>query len=52
MKVWKVVNLSGVDEELEEQLNQLEAEGKHVKEIISVGKFDYKIIYTVEDIKE
>jgi hypothetical protein len=52
MKVWKVFNLYCADEELEEWLNQFEAEGKRIKEIIGVGKFDYKIIYTVEDLIE
>jgi hypothetical protein len=52
MKVWKVINLYCADEELEEWLNQFEAEGKKIKEIMCVGKFDYKIIYTVENIVE
>ena len=52
MRVWKVFDLYCTDEELERQLNQLEAEGKHLKEIISVGKSHYKIIYTVEDLTE
>ena len=52
MRVWKVLDLYCTDEELEKQLNQLEAEGKHLKEIISVGKSHYKIIYTVEDLTE
>lgn len=52
MRVWKVFDLYCTDEELEKQLNQLETEGKHIKEIISVGKSHYKIIYTVEDLIE
>ena len=52
MRVWKVLDLYCTDEELEKQLNQLETEGKHLKEIISVGKSHYKIIYTVEDLTE
>ena len=52
MKVWKVINLYCADEELEEWLNRFEAEGKKIKEIMYVGKFDYKIIYTVENIEE
>ena len=52
MKVWKVFNLYCADEELEEWLNQFEAEGKRIKEILLEAKFTYKIIYTVEDIKE
>lgn len=52
MKVWKVFNLYCTDEELEERLNQFEAEGKHIKEIMLEAKFTYKIIYTVEDAEE
>ena len=52
MRVWKVLDLYCTDEELEKQLNQFETEGKHLKEIISVGKSHYKIIYTVEDLTE
>ena len=52
MRVWKVLDLYCTDEELEKQLNQLETEGKHLKEIIGVGKSHYKIIYTVEDLTE
>ena len=52
MRVWKVLDLYCTDEELEKQLNQLETEGKHIKEIIGVGKSHYKIIYTVEDLIE
>ena len=52
MRVWKVLDLYCTDEELEKQLNQFEAEGKQLKEIISVGKSHYKIIYTVEDLTE
>lgn len=52
MKVWKVINLYCADEELEEWLNRFEAEGKKIKEIMYIGKFDYKIIYTVEDLIE
>ena len=52
MKVWKVTNLYCCDEELEYWLNQYEAESKVIKEIISVDKNTYKIIYTVEDLIE
>ena len=52
MRVWKVLDLYCTDEELEKRLNQLETEGKHLKEIIGVGKSHYKIIYTVEDLTE
>ena len=52
MRVWKVLDLYCTDEELEKQLNQFEIEGKHLKEIISVGKSHYKIIYTVEELIE
>ena len=49
MRVWKLFNLYCADEELIDWLNQFEAEGKKIKEIISTEKFTYKIIYTVED---
>ena len=49
MKVLKVFNLYCADEELEEWLNQFEAEGKHIKEIMLEAKFTYKIIYTIEN---
>ncbi len=49
MRVWKLFNLYCADEELVDWLNQFEAEGKKIKEIISTEKFTYKIIYTVED---
>lgn len=52
MKAWKVLNLYCADEELEDWLNDLEAEEKQIKEIMYVDKFTYKIIYTVEDINE
>lgn len=52
MKIWKVINLCCADEELEEWLNQFEAEGKKIKEIICVDKFNYKILYTEEDMTE
>lgn len=52
MRVWKVVNLYCADEELEEWLNQFEAEGKHIKEILLEARFTYKIIYTAEDTEE
>lgn len=52
MRVWKVLDLYCTDEELEKQLNQFEAEGKQLKEIIGVGKSHYKIIYTVEELIE
>lgn len=52
MKVWKVLNLYCSDEELEDWLNELEREGKHIKEILCEEKFTYKIIYTMEDIDE
>jgi hypothetical protein len=52
MRVWKVFSLYCSDEELESWLNQFEAEGKRIKEVLCIDKFDYKIIYTVEDIEE
>lgn len=52
MKVWKVINLYCDDEELEYWLNRQESEGKVIKEIISIDKNTYKIIYTVEDLIE
>lgn len=54
MKVWKVINIhcEREDEELEEWLNKLEAEDKKIKKILRIGKFDYKIIYTEEDITD
>lgn len=52
MKVWKVINLYCGDEELEYWLNIYEAEGKKIKEIMYIGKFEYKIIYTEEDTVE
>ena len=52
MRVWKLFNLYCADEELIDWLNQFEAEGKKIKEIISTEKFTYKIIYTVEDAEE
>ena len=49
MKAWKILNLYCSDEELEDWLNQLEREGKQIKEILIEDKFTYKIIYTVEE---
>lgn len=49
MKAWKILNLYCSDEELEDWLNQLEREGKKIKEILIEDKFTYKIIYTMED---
>ncbi len=52
MKVWKVINLYCGDEELEYWLNIYETEGKKIKEIMYIGKFEYKIIYTEKDTVE
>lgn len=52
MKVWKVFNLYCCDTELEGWLNQFEAEGKVIKEILYVAMHTYKIIYTEEDTTE
>jgi hypothetical protein len=52
MRVWKVFNLYCCDTELEDWLNQFEAEGKVIKEIMYVATHTYKIIYTVENIEE
>ena len=48
MKVWKVIDLYGSNEDLEWQLNNLEADGAVIKEIICLEKFNYQIIYTEE----
>jgi hypothetical protein len=52
MRTWKILNLYCSDEELEDWLNDLEREGKQIKEILREEKFTYKIIYTMEDINE
>ena len=52
MKVWKVTDLYGSTEDLEWKLNNLEADGAVLKEIIYIEKFNYQIVYTEEDIME
>lgn len=52
MKVWKVFNFAGSDDALERQLCNLEAAGATIKEVIYVTRWEYKIIYTVEDLPE
>lgn len=51
MKVWKVCSVEG-DDALERQLGNLEATGATIKEVIYVTRWEYKIIYTVEDLIE
>ena len=54
MKVWKVISIKGNEVDLENKLNSLEEEGVKIKEVLYIDKFEYnyKIIYTVEDIME
>ena len=49
MRVWKVTELYCCDEELEYWLNEFEAQGKTVKEVIFTKLHTYKIIYTIEN---
>ena len=52
MKVWKVFNFAGLDWDLEKQLCELEASGAIIKEVIYIAGWEYKIIYTIEDVLE
>ena len=50
MKTWNVMNVIGDDETLEKHLNMLEKDGYKVKQVLLVNTYEYKIIYTSEDI--
>ena len=57
MKRWVVENLDSKKISLEDKLNQLQKEGKSIKEIIYLDEIIdsgllYQIIYTEEDIME
>lgn len=57
MKKWVVENIDSEKISLEDKLNQLQKEGKSIKEIIYFGEIIdsgllYQIIYTEEDIME
>lgn len=50
MKTWNVMNVIGDDETLEKHLNMLEKDGYKVKQVLLVNTYEYKIIYTSEDV--
>ena len=53
MKVWKILDSFGDENDLTFRLNMLERVGGNtIKEVIFVEKNYYQIIYTVEDIME
>ena len=57
MKRWVVENIDSEKISLEDRLNQLQKEGKSIKEIIYLDELIdsvllYQIIYTEEDIME
>lgn len=57
MKKWVVENIDSEKISLEDKLNQLQKEGKSIKEIIYLDEIIgsgllYQIIYTEEDIME
>lgn len=57
MKRWVVENIDSEKISLEDKLNQLQKEGKSIKEIIYLDEIVdsgllYQIIYTEEDIME
>ena len=57
MKRWVVENINSEKISLEDKLNQLQKEGKSIKEIIYLDEIIdsgllYQIIYTEEDIME
>ena len=57
MKIWVVENIDSEKISLEDKLNQLQKEGKSIKEIIYLDEIIgsgllYQIIYTEEDIIE
>lgn len=57
MKRWVVENIDSEKISLEDKLNQLQKEGKSIKEIIYLDEIIdsgllYQIIYTEEDIME
>ena len=52
MKVWKVDYFKTYSKSgLEDKLNSMQINGKHVKSILYNNKYDeYEIIYTIEDV--
>ena len=54
MKLWKVDYFKAYTKtDLEDKLNGMQFNGKHVESILYNSKYDeYEIIYTIEDIEE
>ena len=53
MKVWKILDSFGDENDLTFRLNMLERVGGNtIKEVIFAEKNHYQIIYTVEDVME